>query len=461
MNKVILAIGFICLYLNLVQAQKRNPLQLVSVPVVGVVEHRAVAIFLAFNTCTEADLYLLCEPDSGSPIRVPVASTHTMPGFQPSSICSLKHVILDDLVPGMHYTARVYHGSKALGDSAFHFSTKPLWEWRQSAPDFSFVAGSCLYINETQYDRPGAPYGKSTEILKHMRAAQADFNLWLGDNVYLREVDYAAPSGMLQRYLHTRRNADVQALLAARPNYAIWDDHDFGANNSHRSFTFKSASLSLFSLFWPSFQYGTPETPGAFQHFSFSDADFFLMDNRYYRAPNEMDTADAAKAYWGEGQLAWLKDKLLNSRATFKFIVNGNQVLNQITDTECLQAYPSERDALYAFIQKYKIPGIIFLSGDRHFTEVLKYEIPDVYTLHDVTCSPLTSGAYAKIGETSEGKNPLRVEGTLLPEQNYMRVRVSGAKKDRKVQFEAIDIHQKVRWTLQLHEDELRPGKKE
>jgi alkaline phosphatase D len=455
MNKVIFATGLICVFFTSLYSQKQKKIDLSSVPVVGAVAHRSASVFLEFTDCVQGGLYVQCVPDSGESIRQAIPSAE-----MGSDLCSMRNVTIEGLVPGARYRARIYQGKSALGDSAFVFTTKPLWEWRMPAPDFSFVAGSCLYINETQYDRPGAPYGKPSTLLRHMKSESADFNLWLGDNVYLREVDYSSPYGMLQRYLHTRKHPDVQGLLSARPNYAIWDDHDFGPNNAHRSFSFSSASLSLFSLFWPAFQYGTPETPGAFHHFSFSDADFFMMDNRYHRAPNEMDTADTEKAYWGEGQFTWLKDKLLNSRATFKFIVNGNQVLNQMTDSECLNAYPADRDALYAFIQKYKIPGIVFLSGDRHFTEVLKYEIPGVYALHDVTCSPLTSGAYAKIGETTEGSNPLRVEGTLLPEQNYMRVKVYGDRKDRTLQFEAIDMNQAVRWTLKIHEDALKPGNK-
>jgi len=46
------------------------------------------------------------------------------------------------------------------------FTTKTLWQWRQPAPDFSFITGSCAYFNENGYDRPGRPYGGDTSIFK-------------------------------------------------------------------------------------------------------------------------------------------------------------------------------------------------------------------------------------------------------------------------------------------------------
>ena len=38
------------------------------------------------------------------------------------------------------------------------FRTQPLWEWRTPPPDFKFITGSCAYINDVPYDRPGQPY---------------------------------------------------------------------------------------------------------------------------------------------------------------------------------------------------------------------------------------------------------------------------------------------------------------
>ncbi|MFY8020617.1 MAG: hypothetical protein ACOVP1_05445 [Bacteroidia bacterium] len=101
------------------------------------------------------------------------------------------------------------------------FKTKKMWEWRTPPPDFTFLLGSCLYVNDSAYDRPGKPYGQGTEIIKSMSATPADFMLWLGDNTYMREADYSSASGIKNRYLHTRKDPNLQEFLAKTHHYAL------------------------------------------------------------------------------------------------------------------------------------------------------------------------------------------------------------------------------------------------
>ena len=77
-------------------------------------------------------------------------------------------------------------------------------EMEGDAPDFDFVAGSCFYINEEAYDRPGKPYGGDYQILDAIYRDKPDFMVWLGDNTYLREADWDSKSGIYHRYSHTR-----------------------------------------------------------------------------------------------------------------------------------------------------------------------------------------------------------------------------------------------------------------
>ena len=56
----------------------------------------------------------------------------------------------------------------------------------------------------------------------------------VGDNVYLREVDFQSYEVPAQVY-PCPRNTEMENLLKACPNYAIWDDHDFGPNDSDGS----------------------------------------------------------------------------------------------------------------------------------------------------------------------------------------------------------------------------------
>ena len=79
------------------------------------------------------------------------------------------------------------------------FKTKDTWEFRSPAPDFSFIFGSCAYINDPAYDRPGEPYGRDPRIFDTMAKTNADFMLWIGDNTYPREADWTSKSGFYYR----------------------------------------------------------------------------------------------------------------------------------------------------------------------------------------------------------------------------------------------------------------------
>jgi alkaline phosphatase D len=323
------------------------------------------------------------------------------------------------------------------------FTTKPHQANPEAEPlNFSFLAGSCTYLNDPVLDVAGTPYGQDPYIFRTMASMQTDFMLWLGDNLYLRPSDYGSSAGIQYRYSLQRKAPELSELFASRPNYAIWDDHDFGPDNSDRSFELKKSSQDIFRAYWGNKTYGSEYDHGIYSSFSWSDCDFFLMDDRSNRAPNAMIDSVAGKpncekSFFGEIQLSWLKDKLLNSSATFKFVAVGNQVLNPVAEKEHLRDYPCEFYDLMAFILSYKINGVVFLSGDRHFSEVIAWQPKGGYKMYDFTCSPLTSRSHP-VG-TKELKNPYRVPETLVSTNNFCRFDVTGPRNDRSLKMVSID----------------------
>ena len=142
-------------------------------------------------------------------------------------------LIADQVAPGKKYKYEIFiNDLKVERDYVMQFQSQKLWKWRTDPPDVSFVIGSCSYVNEPQFDRPGKPYGNNFEIFNSIHNKNPDFMLWLGDNTYLREPDWNSRTGFINRYSHTRALAELQPLLASTHHYATWDDHDFGPNNS-------------------------------------------------------------------------------------------------------------------------------------------------------------------------------------------------------------------------------------
>jgi alkaline phosphatase D len=364
--------------------------------------------------------------------------------------------LLTNLDFGTEYSYELaINGKKLSFDYPLTFTTKEHWMWRKPAPDFRFAVGSCLYINDEKFDRPGTPYGGEYEILTSIADQNPDFMIWTGDNVYYREPDFYSKSGLNYRNKHTRSISEMQRLLATSAHYATWDDHDYGPNDSSREYRLKEEALELFQAYWFNPSYGHDGTKGVFTKFDWSDVDFILTDNRYHRAPNDINDAD--KDYWGAEQLQWIKDQLINSRATFKILVNGNQSVNMNNPYEGLQAYKREQNELLSFIKDQEIEGVVFFSGDRHHTELLKFEQDGMYPLYEFTNSPLTAGFNSNL--RSEENNPLRVEGTKVNDsRSYGIVEVKGERDNRQMIIKTYDTDGELRWEYVISEEELTFG---
>jgi alkaline phosphatase D len=273
-----------------------------------------------------------------------------------------------------------------------------------------------------------------------MAKEKAAFMLWLGDNWYTREVDYFTKWGLWNRAHHDRKQPVLQNLLKAMPHYANWDDHDYGPNNSGINYILKEESKTVFDSYWlnPSSGY---KGEGIYTQFSYSDADFFLLDGRWWRSVDEMPDSingqpNPEKRMLGIQQMQWLKNAIINSAATFKIIAVGSQVLNPISTKDKFLSYPVEYNDLMNFITSNKINGVVFLTGDRHHSEIIKVERPGTYPLYDITISSLTAGTVGFTGV--ETNSPYRVLG--IDKNNFGRISFSGLKGQRKLKVEFLGI---------------------
>ncbi len=317
------------------------------------------------------------------------------------------------------------------------FTTKDLWQWRKPAPDFSFLAGSCSYFNEPIFDRPGNAYGKDTSIFESMAKERSSFMLWLGDAWYTREVDFYSNWGLWYRAHRDRSMPVLQKFLKSMPHLAIWDDHDYGPNNIGGNYILKETSKKVFDSYWANPSSGE-RGEGIYTMYSHGDADFFLCDDRWWRSPDDVKDSingvgNPEKIMLGKKQLDWLKQSLLYSNAAFKFVVVGSQVLNPVSPYDKLRDFTLEYQDLLNFLMEYKVNGVVFLTGDRHHSEIIKVDRNGSYPLYDITVSPLTSGTHLFGGP--EKNNPYRVLG-IDQKQNYGKFSFSGLRGLRKLTVE-------------------------
>jgi alkaline phosphatase D len=369
---------------------------------------------------------------------------------------------LNGLMPNTFYNySLIIDGKEITTKYNTKFVTKDLWQFRKPAPDFSFLSGSCSYINEPVFDRPGRAYGGDSSIFETMANTPASFMLWLGDNWYTREVDFYTPWGLNYRASRDRSAPILQKFWASMPHYAIWDDHDYGPNDSDGSYILKNESREVFKNYWLNPSYGF-NGQGIYTKFSYSDVDFFMLDDRFFRnADNLPDSVNGQpnpdKKMYGDAQLAWLQDALVNSQATFKIIATGSQVLNPASPYDVVRAFPVDYQKLLGSIEKYKINGVLFFTGDRHHSEIIKVNRPGTYPLYDITVSPLTSGTHKFSGP--EKNNPFRIYG-LDEKQNFGKITVSGKRNERRLSIQFLGIKGENLGGWYVDENDLKTPKK-
>lgn len=396
--------------------------QIRSGPMVGYVTMREAAVWIQTQTESEVQLVYWA---ADNPSKRYISNARKAVAENAFAVT----LIADSAEPGVKYNySFLLNGTFLALEKNCSFKTQPLWQYRTDPPPFKIALGSCTYVNEDPYDRPGTPYGGGYEIFQSIYAKSPDAMLWLGDNVYLREADYYAGSSIFDRYTHTRSLPEMQDLLANTPNYAIWDDHDYGPNNANRSYWGKDLTLMAFKLFWPSVAYGIGGTEGITSSFTFHDVEFFMLDDRWYRSPEYLDVTQ--NEILGKNQVQWLIDALITSKAKFKMVCVGSQFLNSAATKENFSNCMSERKQIIEAINNEEIKNVVFLTGDRHHTELSKEQVSGGPVIYDLTVSPLTSGVNT---EAASETNYNRVENTLITERNFGVLEFSGTKKDREM----------------------------
>ncbi len=424
------------------------PEQLAAGPMPGWAGTTGSSVWL--QTRAEATVQLRYWPE-GDPVasRLTPASTTDAAG---------DHIALFELSglrPGTTYAYELYlDGARAPLPWPLRLRTRPAGLGHGDPAEITFAIGSCAYVNDPPFDRPGEPYGGDFGIFDSIADTRPDFMLWLGDNTYLRDPDWLSPEGIRHRYAHTRGFDRMQRLLASTHHYATWDDHDYGPNDSDERYAFKREARDVFADYWPSGPLGTPSGEGVFQRFTWSDCEFFLTDDRTWRSP--VDAPDGPdKVMLGPTQRAWLTAALRSSEATFKFVACGSQFLNPIAPYEGFADYPDERDALLADLRAAGLTNLYFLSGDRHHSELLRIEGgPNSEPWYDFTSSPLTAGAHD--GHPTERDNPARVSvdgrSTFVNQRSFGLLRVTGPSGRRVLEMSCRDIDGRELWTHSFEE---------
>jgi alkaline phosphatase D len=260
-------------------------------------------------------------------------------------------------------------------------------------------------------------------ILDDAAQSGADLFVFLGDNLYIDSEDCDV---YFEKYSTLACKPPFIRLVTSVPTVAVWDDHDYGKNDAGAEFALKAESKDVFLRFWQE-----PSTssrfnhPGIYHSRMFGDTahrvQIILLDMRSFRSPLSENSdgyvadMDPGKSFLGADQWAWLRDQL-SLPAKVRIIATSTQFGIELNGWEAWANFPLEQQRMADLIEETAANGVVFISGDVHYSELSRQVIGNCYPLYDCTASGLTE-------LDSPVANQFRI-GQAIAEQNFGKLTI-------------------------------------
>ncbi|HEX6765692.1 MAG TPA: alkaline phosphatase D family protein [Polyangiaceae bacterium] len=303
-------------------------------------------------------------------------------------------------------------------------------------PQFSVAFGSC--------NKPALPQ----PIWGWVRAQKPDAWMWLGDIVYADTENIDRTRSL---YAQQSERHEYAAVVAETRIIGIWDDHDFGKNDAGREYPKRVESQAALLDFLGE----PPDTPrrhrrGTYESYEFGSGNervkIILLDGRYHR---ELPGPQADTL--GEEQWAWFEKELRSSSAALTIVASGYQILPEEHHNEKWANFPRAKARLFDVLRRSGTPGVVLVSGDRHFAELSRVDDAGIgYPLHELTSSGLTH-SYLNADEP----NRHRI-GKIYPKLNFGVVRVDWTRRIASIEARGADGSVPIQQKIAL--DRLRRG---
>jgi alkaline phosphatase D len=286
-------------------------------------------------------------------------------------------------------------------------------------------------------------------MLDRTVALPMDCFVFLGDNVY---GDTMNPEVLRRKYDELKRSRFFTALRAKAPILATWDDHDYGGDDAGASWPTKVESQQAF-LDWIE---APPESPlrrreGIYDAHVFGPpgrrVQILLLDTRYFRsrlrygaqepvpgggpyAPN----LDPSATMLGSAQWSWLEEQL-RAPAEFRIVASSIQFAAAFHGGEAWANFPREQDRFLDLIEETRADGLLFVSGDRHWSELSRIDGRLGYPIYDLTIGSLT-----QTNPEPLPPNGNRVSSSVYEREAVGRMRIDWSAADPTIDLEALDV---------------------
>ncbi len=305
---------------------------------------------------------------------------------------------------------------------------------------------------------------------RHLAAEQPDLVFFLGDYIY--DSSFAPESGKVfrshgsgnavslrdyrNRYALYKTDPDLQALHAAAPSVATWDDHEVQNDYANQwsqdpkipvaqFLQQRAAAYQAFYEHMPLRASSVPKGPDMriYRRLDYGRlARFHVLDGRQYRSEQPCilangshqghiadntcsDLRDPRRTLLGWEQEAWLDRGFAESKAQWNVIAQDVLVapLNQrdLTNhkpgrwTDGWDGYMANRERMLASIQRRQLKNPVFWGGDIH-----SFWTTDLHADANDLDSPIVATEFVGSSVTSDGP-PFEAFKALLPLNPHVR----------------------------------------
>jgi alkaline phosphatase D len=283
-------------------------------------------------------------------------------------------------------------------------------------------------------------------IFTYIEAKNPDLYLGIGDNIYSDDYSGANHDNdwttyLTAKYKQISTGGPFQSFRNKVPFITVWDDHDFGPNNSAGDFKNKQGSKEVFFDFWQLPKSGDRwNREGIYDAFYYGDTahkiQIIVLDMRWgLDKPGSEPIAeliDTTKKMLSNVQWDWLKEELKRP-AKVRIICSSTQFCTEHNGFEAWANFPHEQERMYRLLKETHAEGAFFLSGDVHIAETNKRQPPGMYPLWDFTSSGL-----ATIHGGNARPSQYRV-GTEFDEDNFGMLDIDWTSKPVKVKYTAFN----------------------
>ncbi len=261
-----------------------------------------------------------------------------------------KKIKLAGLIPNTKYYYRFLAKNRKHDSLIGEFETFP-----DKAASFRFAFGSC------------AETGSTSKAFTKIREANPLFFIHGGDLHYenIRKDKVRKFRKGIRKAITSRTQAELYRNI---PIAYIWDDHDYGANNSHSESPARKSALKAYRECVPHYPLVNPAGDRTIeQAFSVGRVRFVMTDLRSEKTPCKEKRA--RRTVMGEKQLKWFKNEILTASSSHKLVVWINSIPwigKPELGSDSWDGYQEERENIANFIASKNIKNLMLISGDAH-----------------------------------------------------------------------------------------------